>query len=571
MDINTNKPYTTSQVSSSKPNVPRSDNMLVGFIANSFNGGHNRTIAWKQVMAGERHKEYKLNLKIKTLTPLTPPYQQLKMTIRSYFVPNSRVWENAEKYTAQKGGTAEIKIKEIPNLGGKYINAPYESSTSPINTCVMNTTAWRNAFISSYLPRMGEMKTYNAATDNGGTGSIMLPKISILPLRGRIAIYNDMERNKEYDPEIQEYKNDVPSDIEWWSYLPRTEDDIARINMRAKRENSYYSNFRTEIQGFETEFPPTGTSEADKALITWGAWEHLLGEVRSEAINAQRNDWDIIAEIRGSKTALQGKVQKIGEKTFNLNYASVTQNAYNNAVDDVNFKVLGQQGAYSYTEIEIPCYAGFEAIEEGYIHIIATVWAESVFEQGIDRLEMNVTPLDQYRPDLKDEKQDVLYSIESGTKNIKNMNNIMEVEGFKRKYSEYFKLPNIIAGDMTNEGYYESHYTKGGGAGNITYSDTIVESQKSYQFFEDDKRYTRKANGTIIYKKPWLDYTDLLINKNLAVQEDVINIDYTVQDETGFIEVAGQNQIFLVGKATLRVDMPIEESIKSDYTKWAEH
>lgn len=569
MDINTNKPYTTSQVSSSKPNIPRSDNVLVGYIANSFNGGHNRTIAWKQVMAGERHKEYKLNLKIKTLTPLTPPYQQLKMTIRSYFVPNSRVWENAEKYTAQKGGTAEIKIKEVPNMGGKIVRSYYVEG-EPQNTNMMNTTAWRNAFISSYLPRMGEKNIYDAASTNqtnSGNGDITLPKISILPLRGRIAIYNDMERNKEFDPEIQEFKNNEPTNVEWTSYLPINSEDVGRLNMRAKRENSYYSNFRTEIQGFETEFPPTGTSESDKSLITWGAWEHLLGEVRSQAENAQRNDWDIIAEIRGSKTALQGKVQKIGEKTFNLNYASVTQNAYNNAVTDVNFQVLGQQGAYSYTEIEVPCYAGFEAIEEGYIHIIATVWAESVFEQGIDRLEMNVTPLDQYRPDLKEEKQDVLYTIESGTKRIKKMNNVMQVEGFKRKFSEYFKLPNIIAGDLTNEGYYEALYP----LGSIQYSETEIESQKSYQLFEDDKSYARKPNGNIIYKKPWLDYTDLLINKNLAVQEEVQMINFTIlgQDET--IEVKGQNQIFLVGKATLVADMPIDEAIKQNYTKWGEH
>lgn len=64
----------------------------------------------------------------------------------------------------------------------------------------------------------------------------------------------------------------------------------------------------------------------------------------------------------------------------------------------------------------MPVYAGYEAIEEGYIHIIATVWADSVFTSGIDRNLINVTPLDEYRPDLKDDKYDVLYEMEAGTK-----------------------------------------------------------------------------------------------------------------------------------------------------------
>ena len=77
MRNNTNKPYTVNQISAEKPNVQRSDNELDGYIANSFNGGHNRTIAWKQVMAGERHKEYRLQGNFKMLTPKTPMRQPL--------------------------------------------------------------------------------------------------------------------------------------------------------------------------------------------------------------------------------------------------------------------------------------------------------------------------------------------------------------------------------------------------------------------------------------------------------------------------------------------------------------
>ena len=566
MKINTNKPFTTSQVSNEKPNVARSDNKLDGYIANSFNGGHNRTIAWKQVMAGERHKEYVMHLKIRTLTPLTPPYQQLKCTIRSYFVPNSRVWENAEKFTAQKGGSSEIKIKEIPHIGGQDI--PYVlSDDNTQNVNLMNTVYWRNGWISSYIPRMGTMEIGENADDN--TLAFTLPKISALPLRGRIAIYNDFERNKEYDVEIQEFKSDRVSFTEFQSYLPYGNiEKLEKTYMRAKRSNNYYSNYRTEIQGFEEEYPPNDMS-SDTSLISWGVWEHKIAEARSEAENAQKNDWEIISEIRGSKLLSEGKVQLIGERVFNLNYASVTQNAYNSSdqVQSDEFKVLGQQGAYSYTEISLPVYAGIEFKEEGYVHIIATVSAESVFESGIDRLELNVNALDQYRPDLINEKHDVLYKEECDTTQIKAWEEFgYNVLGFKRKFSEYFKLPNIISGDLMNHGYFQEFYQ-----GNDVFVDVGTESipKSSYQFFEYARETDFTIEGMVYGKNTWQDYTDLLINKNLAIMQRLTT--WEGQEGRFFVYVDGDNQIDLVGKCELRADMPIDEAIKNNFTKWGEH
>lgn len=298
-------------------------------------------------------------------------------------------------------------------------------------------------------------------------------------------------------------------------------------------------------------------------------WEHKIAEARSQAENAQRNDWDIIAEIRGSQLLSEGKVQLIGERVFNLNYASVTQNAYNNseAVQDIKFKVLGQQGAYSYTEISLPVYAGIEFKEEGYVHIIATVSAESVFESGIDRLELNVAALDQYRPDLVEEKHDVLYEIETSTsKTIPS--NYYNVIGFKRRFSEYFKLPNIINGDMVNDNYYESEVENQSGM-RFRPSEEI-ETQKTYQFFERDRTYEKKEDGQLVSKLPWKDYTDLLIRKNEAIMSEVWFTEGAELENT-FIRVMGQNQIFLVGKCVLRADLPIDESIKSNYTTWGEH
>lgn len=561
MDINTNTPYTVNQVANTKPNVPKSDNLLVGFVAGSMNGGMNHTITYKKVMAGERHKEYKQQLKISTLTPLTPTYQNLTCTLRAYYVPNTRVWENAEKYTAQKGGSAENKITEIPNIGGKEL---WKAMLDDDSGYVMSTqtTAWRDSFISSYIPRIGEFETDGI--------QIIMPPISALPLRGRIAIYNDFERNKEYEPAAMEFNGDTVTDFEWQTYNPLDLRYKYINQMRAKRGNSYYSDYRTDIQGFEESYPPADMS-SDKALITWASWEHKIAEARSQAENAQRNDWDIIAEIRGSAIATQGKVQLIGKRTFNLNYAAVTQNAYNNGTEDITFKVLGKQGAYSFTEVEVPLYAGMEFIEEGYVHIIATVSAETVFEKGIDRNLINVKALDEYRPDMLNEKQDVLYAMECGY-GITNhtINNFDEVIGFKRKYSEYFKLPNIIQGDMTNDNYYET-FIDTNHNGYIDYDKGMeVITQKTYQFFEKDMFALELSNGDYVPKEIWKDYTDILLNRNQAIM-NATSYYYDDENERHLVEVNGQNQIFYVGKSYCQAILPIDESIKSNYTEWGEH
>lgn len=581
MDINKNIPATKNQITSTKPSVPKSiDNVLSGYIANSMNGGIIKPIAFKQIMAGEKIKEYKIRLKVKMLTPKTPTYQQLRMNIKTFFAPNQAIWENAEAYTAQKGGATVAKIEEIPNIGGKSmpVTKAYIKSGEKVETrqsLLCYTDVWRDAYISTYIPKIYRQIKPTTATAEENLGFQIMPKISVLPLRGFKAIYNLFLRNKEYDEELTEYKGDTVSEAEWLSYLPNTMENLKTTILRGKRQNSYYTDYRTEIQGIEEESPDL--SILNNNLISWASWEAKIAEARSEAENAQLNDWDIIAKIRGSKKLSEGKVQLLSSKTFNLNYATVTQNTYNNNEKvDETFRVLGQQGAYSYTEVEIPLIAGMEFIEEGYIHIIAQVSADTVFEKGIDRLELNITPLDQYRPDLKDIKQDVLYEIEKGTVGLDYSKNAPyeEVTGFKRKYSEYFKLPNLIRADLGNDTILKANLNNPQETLKNDLGETIQFIPNStFQFFEESDKVSAlnltPGNFTLTYvnKNIWQDYTDLMINKNQAIlNETVIN-----RNLDNFTYVRGQNQIFFIGECNCINDMPIDNAIKDSFTKWGEH
>lgn len=550
------KPATKNQIKNTKPDVIKHSNYIDGFIANSVNGGILKTIAYKPVMAGEKISEYRIRMNIKMLTPLTPAYQRLTATLMTFNVPNSRVWDNWEKFLSQKGGASETKITEIPNIGGKTF-PEVSFNNGEFRRYYSDTIQFRDSWISSYIPRWQTGVDINADT------RISLPKYSVLPMRGFKAIYNDFLRNKEYDPELEEFKSDNVSNAEWDTFIEQgsTGHDFSKTILRGKRQNSYYTNYRTELLG-ENLIEPDG-SQSD-ALVSITEWEKKVSELRSESEFSQLNDWDVISKIRGSKPLTEGKVVLLGRKTIPLNISAITQSTYNvNQNISEEFQAMGTQGAYSYTEIDVPMFQFQDFNEDGYIHTIIQISADSVFETGFERTGLNVGKFDIYRPDLKELKNDVIYDVEKRGTNLTGDDNLLGITGYKRKFSEYFKLPNVIAGDMTTENYHEAGEYQA-----VEYESTDnngTETQKTFQYFEKDDRFT-----TANYKKNiWQDYTDLLINKNQAVQNEIETY-HSPEYSQDILRIKGQNQIFFVGTHSALTSLPIDEKIKENFTEWGE-
>lgn len=599
---NTNHAAGKNTIQQNRPTIPTSVSKLSGHIGTSTNGGHNKTIGFKLIMAGEKHREARIRTHIKLLTPLTPSYQKLFITVRTYYVPNQRVWNNAEAFTAQISGGTNIKINEMPNLGGKTIPIipilDENSEETSTYTMLSNTEQWRDSWISSYIPRMGIYGRYSQP-ENASTNQAyynVLPKYNALPLRARIAIYNDFERDKRYDTKIVEYNSDTVSQAEWESYLPNKYGVELKVQqMRAKRPSSYYMDYRTEAQGIATNLPkeqeeiqngtiPNETYQDYNSLVTWAQWENLIAEGRSESENVMKNPWDVIAQIRGSKKLTEGKVQLIGERTFELNYSAITQNTYNTAegIQD-EFRLMGTQGAYSYTYLDAPIYAGMEFHEEGSLHVIATVWAETVFESGFDRTMLNVEALSQYRPDMKDDKLDVLYNIETTSEwTGQNPNDTPwneKIIGYKRRWTELYKLPTIIGGDLTSRYYYQTYTEEIGNTieAQRDYASTNeIITQNTYQFYETGSQYYFQDSGKnnlssgVIYKNYWQDYTDIMLNKNMAIMQKVI-IGTDQGPNESEIMIQGPNQITITGKWEIEAELPIDGDIKHNYSQWGEH
>lgn len=586
-NINLKEAATVNQISNTKPKAPYTTNVpLVGDIGGSMNGGVNHVITCIPIMKNQGIKEYGINAKFHMLTPKTPAFQKLNITFDAYFVPDTAVYDAAEEFQSQKGGTTKEKIKKLPNFNGQseeafQLNTLTNKDTGQYIVMIQNSTLWRNCFVSSYLPRISSKY---GIIDQGSTEiKYYFPffeGINAIPLRGYVSIYNNFLRNKEYEEEIPEFKGQTVTQAEVLNYQPNftaTENgrDGDYYQGRAKMPNSYYSNYRTELQGEETDLNDIFELNTNAQLMNWANVESRINEYRAQAENAQMNDWDVIAKLYGGKPAVEGKPQHIGRVTSALNYSSVTQSAYNtNEQIAEKYRVMGTQGAYSYTEFKnLPIVIGKKFNEAGHLHIFATVWAETVYENAFDRrLHLNITPESQYRPDLQKEKLDVLYKIETGSQYITSINNYQEIIGFKRKYSEYYKLNNTLQGDVLSDKYFEAvgiTSTNEIDLGNVgAYYGDPVDTQATYQFYENENGGIADitgANTTIqVNKKIWKDYTDLHINKNQAIQNQIAKY-------KDCIFIRGQNQIFYIGKHYMIADLPISNEAENNKTNWGEH
>lgn len=553
----------TNQVSERKGNPSRSRNLLQGVCANSWNGGYIKPIAWKRIMAGERIDTLRLKGFLRMLTPRVPAGSKLTTTFTTYFVPNRRVWTNWDKFIAQKGGSQSSKIQREPTLNGNTTYLPYASPTAVSGGTIpiTDTVFWRDCWASGYLPRFG------TGAESSNAENIQIPSVSILPFRGFKAIYNDFIVHKELGDEsgtvgFTENLDDTVTSAETQDIIPGSQIPSsggsdgcyhdAKHTIRGRRRNNYFTDWRTTSTGAYTGNVPVSD------LMSHTEFQKQIAEARSQSENALKNDWEIVAELRGVRKAEQGRVQKINETSVGLNYTQISQTSYNGTISDPNFASLGVNGAYSYTEFDIDVCRYEEFIEDGFLHVIVQTSADTLFETGIDRTLLNTTWDSQYRPDLKNLKQDTLIYAELGT-DASVVNQAQTSFMFKRKFSEYFKLPNAIAGDLTKKGYYGY--------------DSTISSQTAFTFWHLSAFADIGVAGESNYQtKAWLDYTDWLINKNLAVAsqiggDDNASASIPSSSTNPLTYVAGQNQIFMVAELEGVVDQPIDETIKNDF-KW---
>lgn len=575
-----------TRISNDKPLVQFQPYTLKGYTANSMNGGMIKPIFYMNVLTGQPISTINFKANFKLTTPISPSFQRLVANCRVYFVPHSRVMTNYDKFRANK---SDNTISELPNARQSNVNIENiisdQDETNALQFFITNTDLWRDSYISSYYPRFKEESLSNRLSSNR---TILFPKISVLPLRAFKAIYNDFERSKIYDTPLTEYLDDTCTSEEMNSYLPYAspsgtalETQLTKTILRAKRNNEYYTDYRTDLFGYVPgSFPSDMPIET---LYDLNYQQQALADARQSAENIEKNDWDIITQMFGSRKLVEKRVNYLGEFNVPINYEAITQSTYNTNTDiEEQYQVLGEQGAVAYTEcdINIPIFNTFA--EDGTLHILCTLTADTIFETAVDRTLLNVTNDSLYRPDLVNQLDDVLFDIESDTI-VNDLNSITPlIKGYKRKYSEYLKLPNQINGDLTTLPILETQRDTSLVRGIRVRSE--LPTKQSYQFFELSDKVSFETNvnpsatgvGTEerILKNVWKDYTDLLINRKQAIKNFIEYKENTILIDTNinYIRVLGENQLYFMGLVSVNTELPMPvERIKNNETNFGEN
>lgn len=241
-----------------------------GKSAITLNGGMEYPIMFKEVLAGEYIKDWKIDNITRLITPLVPTLDKVYVTIKAFFVPHTRVWKNAELALAQKASSV----------------SPYlEQSYSIPNYTVPQTNTNYDMFRNSLLARYG-MANYAGDT-----------KVNALLFRGYRAIYNDYIINKEYENPKIEWDTDTVTTAE--------QDAIKGYNTASGTvyPNAYYIEASQTRKGYLTNVFSTLNSDLESFddyesgnpyRFQHLEWEQKYKNAKQNILNANKNDWDII-------------------------------------------------------------------------------------------------------------------------------------------------------------------------------------------------------------------------------------------------------------------------------------
>ena len=117
---------------------------------------------------------------------------------------------------------------------------------------------------------------------------------------------------------------------------------------------------------------------------------------KKRADNANKNDWDIIAEMGGTSPVVADRVQLLGEIDYEMNYQQITQTSP--AFD--NSGPLGTTGSFSYTKASGTLFEHKQFQQAGFIHITMFINIEKSYEAQVNKELLKASTEDFYRPGL---------------------------------------------------------------------------------------------------------------------------------------------------------------------------
>ena len=341
------------------------------------------------------------------------------MKIDAWFVPLTRIWDQAEK-----------------KLAGKNDRFNYEAELNDEYILVMPQTTI-NAKYTRYKPFM-----YTLAHRYGIPFKTNNVTINPFLYRGYRAIVNDFIINKDYELPKTEWNGDGISTPEKNAILAYNEQTgVFNVNAYVlepvQTRKGYLTNIKSKLSA---NMDPLATTGPQAQIGPHLDWQTKYNDAKQRQDNANKNDWEIIAEMGGTQPINYNQVEHLGSIEYQLNYQQITQSAP--APD--NSTPLGTTGSFSYTRANGVLFSHKEFKQHGHIHFTINLQINKQYERSINKELLKTSIEDIYRPGLADKEIQLLQSQEVIAGSTVNPGPV----AYQPAWAEYKRLPSLTTGEM---------------------------------------------------------------------------------------------------------------------------
>lgn len=384
----------------------------------TMQGGLLYPIGYKEVLAGEYIRNVKIQNLTRMLTPLVPTLDKVFIKIDAWFVPLTRIWESAEK-----------------KLAGK--NDKYNMQTNQDGSLEKLPTTTINGIQTEFKPFM-----YTLAHRYGIPFRTNHITLNPFLYRGYRAIVNDFIINKDYELPKTEWKGDGVSEeekkaIDGYGVGNGIFYDNAYVLEPVQTRKGYLTNIKSKLSA---DMDPLATTGEGAQIGPHLDWQARYNDAKQRQNNANKNDWEIIAEMGGTQPIHYNQVEHLGSIEYQLNYQQITQSAP--TID--NSSPLGTTGSFSYTKADGTLFSHKEFKQHGHIHFTINLQIDKRYERSINKELLKSSVEDIYRPGLADKEIQLLQSQEVIAGTIASP----EPVAYQPAWSEYKRLPSLTTGEM---------------------------------------------------------------------------------------------------------------------------
>lgn len=470
------------------PNTHTAITLESGKTALTLQPGKLYPLSFMEILAGDTIENYSIDTITRILTPFVPTMDKVMIKISAYFVPHTRVWEKAEEIIADK--------------------ASYDNGISALGVGIPTYDFPRahtlyNQFRDTLVARYGLANQSQTTTT-----------INTLLMRGYRAITNDFIINKEYEAKYSEWNNNSVTTPEQTALTAYDADNGQYHNRdvyivtECPTTRNYLTNIKLSIdeETYSDDNYPTGGSGTQSQHLDW---QSRFMKAKQDIANANKNDWDIIADMGGTQPVEADRVQYLGDVEYEMNYQQITQSA-----PEIDGSApLGTTGSFSYTRATGTLFSHKEFRQHGFIHVLVSIFLDKSYEEATPKELLKSNNQDIFRPALAKKEIQFLYKAEVA--NVDGNTN-KETIAFQPAWAEYKRLPRIVTGEMRTKPLIKVPNPEG-------VDDTYI-SQSHWHNFASGTIGDTTANGN--YFRPFEPVMSVLARNNALqwnIERDYVN------------------------------------------------